>query len=67
MNKVCGYHLSPSNYSMETLSVDCCEGLLVRPMGGSKQGPKGGEIDILKPENVKFPVGCPLVHLGANH
>ena len=21
--------------------------------------PKGGEIDIWKPENVKFPVGCP--------
>ena len=44
---------------METLIADCCECLLVRPMGG--------KIDIIKPENVKFPVGCPLAHLGANH
>ena len=36
MHKVCGYHFSPSNYSLEMLSAarKSCEYVLVRPRVG---------------------------------
>ena len=56
MHKVCGYHLSPRNYSLKTLSdaIKCCECLLARPRGGNLTHNGDPRVGKLAFENLKM-------------
>ena len=63
MHKVCGYHLSPSNYSMETLSaaMKCCECLLVRPRSGNLTHNRDPRVGKLKMSNFPWVAPSPIL------
>ena len=75
MHKVCGYHFSPSHYSLKTLSaaIQCCECLLVRPRDGNLTHNGDPRVGTLAFENLKmsyFPWAVlppPLPHPVVNH
>ena len=56
MRKVCGYHFSPSHYSLKTLSaaIQCCECLLVRPRDGNLTHNGDPRVGTLAFENLKM-------------
>ena len=72
MHKVCGYHFSPSHYSLKTLSaaIQCRECLLVRPRDWNLTHNGDPRVGTLAFENLKIispGLRSPPPHPVANH